>query len=53
MAADDSFRQEVAIMASLQNHPAIAVLFGYLEQDMKGLVMKPYAGGLNQLVTAT
>lgn len=48
---DDSFRQELSIMSSLQGHPNIAVLLGYVESDIcRCLIMKIYAGGLSTLI---
>lgn len=44
----EPFHQELAIISSLQSHPAIVKLFGYIEDNMQAaLILKCYAGSLS------
>lgn len=50
---DIYFRQEVSIMSSLQGHPSIATLIGYIEDDLNAIVMMMYDGSLSGLIDAS
>lgn len=48
--SDAAFKQEIAIMSSLQGHELIATMFGYMDGEVVGLVMKLYASSLYELI---